>query len=49
MDDGPKTREDTRALLEESYRQGYGPLSPLHRRKGMFETPEEKILKIFKK
>ena len=22
VDDGPKTREDTRALLEESYRQG---------------------------
>ena len=22
VDDGPKTREDTRTLLEESYRQG---------------------------
>ena len=29
VDDGPKTREDTRALLEESYRQGYGLLSLL--------------------
>ena len=44
VDDGPKTREDTRALLEESYRQGVRTIiSTSHRRKGMFETPEEKI------
>ena len=42
VDDGPKTREDTRALLEESYRQGVDHYLSLHRRKGMFETPEEK-------
>ena len=43
VDDGPKTREDTRALLEESYHQGVRTIiSTSHRRKGMFETPEEK-------
>ena len=43
VDDGPKTREDTRALLTESYRQGVRTIiSTSHRRKGMFETPEEK-------
>ena len=48
VDDGPKTREDTRALLEESYRQGVRTIiSTSHRRKGMFETPEEKISKNF--
>ena len=47
VDDGPKTREDTRALLEESYRQGVRTIiSTSHRRKGMFETPEEKIAEI---
>lgn len=29
VDDGPKTREDTRALLEESYRQGVRTIIPL--------------------
>ncbi len=29
MDDGPKTRRYAYLILEESYRQGYGPLSPL--------------------
>ena len=44
VDDGPKTREDTRALLTESYRQGVRTIiSTSHRRKGMFETPEGKI------
>ena len=39
VDDGPKTREDTRTLLEESYRQGVRTIiSTSHRRKGMFET-----------
>ena len=48
VDDGPKTREDTRALLEESYRQGVRTvISTSHRRKGMFETPEEKIAENF--
>ena len=48
VDDGPKTREDTRALLEESYRQGVRTIiSTSHRRKGMFETPEEKISENF--
>ena len=44
VDDGPKTRQDTRELLTESYRQGVRTIvSTSHRRKGMFETPEEKI------
>ena len=48
VDDGPKTREDTHALLEESYRQGVRTIiSTSHRRKGMFETPEEKIAENF--
>ena len=48
VDDGPKTREDTYALLEESYRQGVRTIiSTSHRRKGMFETPEEKIAENF--
>ena len=50
VDDGPKTREDTRALLEESYRQG-GADYYLHfsSSQGDVETPEEKISEIFKK
>ena len=33
VDDGPKTREDTRTLLEESYRQGVRTIiSTSHRR-----------------
>ena len=49
VDDGPKTREDSRALLEESYRQGVRTIiSTSHRRKGMFETPEAKIEENFK-
>ena len=48
VDDGPKTREDTRALLEGSYRQRARTIiSTSHRRKGMFETPEEKISENF--
>ena len=48
-DDGPKTIEDSRALLEESYRQGVRTIiSTSHRRKGMFETPEAKIEENFK-
>ena len=49
VDDGPKTLEDSRRLLEESYRQGVRTIiSTSHRRKGMFETPEEKIAANFK-
>ncbi|MBZ2131970.1 tyrosine protein phosphatase [Streptococcus gordonii] len=49
VDDGPKTIEDSRTLLEESYRQGVRTIiSTSHRRKGMFETPEEKIEENFK-
>ena len=44
VDDGPKTIEDSKVLLEESYRQGVRTvISTSHRRKGMFETPEDKI------
>lgn len=44
VDDGPKTLEDSRVLLEESYRQGVRAIiATSHRRKGMFETPEDKI------
>ena len=39
----------SRALLEESYRQGVRTIiSTSHRRKGMFETPENKIAEHFK-
>ena len=49
VDDGPKTIEDSRALLEESYRQGVRTIiSTSHRRQGMFETPEAKIEENFK-
>lgn len=49
VDDGPKTIEDSRALLEESYRQGVRTIiSTSHRRKGMFEAPEAKIEENFK-
>ncbi|MGT2926479.1 capsular polysaccharide biosynthesis protein Cps4B [Streptococcus cuniculipharyngis] len=44
VDDGPKTLEDSLALIKESYRQGVRTIvATSHRRKGMFETPEEKI------
>ena len=47
VDDGPKTIEDSKLLIEESYRQGVRTIvSTSHRRKGMFETPEEKIYQI---
>ena len=49
VDGGPKTIEDSTALLEESYRQGVRTIiSTSHRRKGMFETPEAKIEENFK-
>ena len=49
VDDGPRDLADSRALLEESYRQGVRTtISTSHRRKGMFETPENKIAEHFK-
>ena len=49
VDDGPKTIEDSRVLLEEAYAQGVRTIvSTSHRRKGMFETPEDKIAANFK-
>ncbi len=45
--DGPKTEEDTRALLEESYRQGVRTIiSTYHRRKGMLKLPKKRFLKF---
>ncbi|MFC3931804.1 capsular polysaccharide biosynthesis protein Cps4B [Streptococcus dentapri] len=44
VDDGPKTLEDSLQLIAESYRQGVRTIvATSHRRKDMFETPEEKI------
>ena len=49
VDDGPKSIEDSRVLLEEAYAQGVRTIvSTSHRRKGMFETPEDKIATNFK-
>ncbi|MGT2716204.1 capsular polysaccharide biosynthesis protein Cps4B [Streptococcus respiraculi] len=49
VDDGSSNLEETRALLEESYRQGVRTIiSTSHRRKGMFETPEETIATNFR-
>lgn len=49
VDDGPRDLADSRALLEESYRQGVRTIiSTSHRRKGMFEAPENKIAEHFK-
>ena len=48
VDDGPKNRAESKALLEEAYVQGVRTVvSTSHRRKGMFETPEEKIAANF--
>lgn len=44
VDDGPDTLEESISLISESYRQGVRKIvSTSHRRKGMFEEPEEKI------
>ena len=49
VDDGPKSIEDSRALLKEAYAQGTRTIvSTSHRRNGMFETPEDKIATNFK-
>ncbi len=43
VDDGPKSIEESKKLLIEAYSQGVRTIvSTSHRRKGMFETPEEK-------
>lgn len=50
VDDGPKTLEESLALIDESYAQGVRTIvSTSHRRKGMFETPEDKIFTNFSK
>ena len=49
VDDGPKDKAESIALLKEAYAQGVRTIvSTSHRRKGMFETPEEDILRNFK-
>lgn len=48
VDDGPDTLEESLALIKESYSQGVRTIvSTSHRRKGMFETSEEKIFANF--
>lgn len=48
VDDGPQTLEQSLALLTEASRQGVTKIiATSHRRKGMFETPEETTLKHF--
>lgn len=48
VDDGPKTIEESLALLAEAYAQGVRHVvATSHRRKGMFETPEATILEQF--
>ena len=49
VDDGPEDKTESIALLKEAYAQGVRTIvSTSHRRKGMFETPEEDILRNFK-
>ena len=49
VDDGPQSRGESKVLLEEAYAQGVRTIvSTSHRRKGMFETPEEDIARNFK-
>ncbi len=48
VDDGPKTIEETKALLEHAYEQGVRTIvSTSHRRKGMFETSEREMIEQF--
>lgn len=48
VDDGPKTLDESLNLLKEAYHQGVRQVvATSHRRKGMFETPEETILSHF--
>ena len=49
VDDGPRTREESLALLQEALSQGVRTIvSTSHRRKNMFETPEKVIMENFK-
>lgn len=49
VDDGPSTKEESLALLREAFSQGVRTIvSTSHRRKDMFETPEEIIMTNFK-
>ncbi|MBP2623952.1 capsular polysaccharide biosynthesis protein Cps4B [Streptococcus oricebi] len=49
VDDGPREAKETRALLRESYSQGVRTIvATSHRRKGLFETAEDKIASNFK-
>lgn len=48
VDDGPKTMDESLTLLAEAYAQGVRyVVATSHRRKGMFETPEARILEHF--
>ena len=48
VDDGSRSRGESKVLLEEAYAQGVRTIvSTSHRRKGMFETPEDKIAANF--
>ena len=48
VDDGPQSRGESKVLLEEAYAQGVRTIvSTSHRRKGMFETPEDEIAANF--
>lgn len=48
VDDGPRNKKETKALLQYAYDQGIRTIvSTSHRRKRMFETPEEKIAANF--
>ena len=49
VDDGPSTKEESLALLRKAFSQGVRAIvSTSHRRKNMFETPEEIIMTNFK-
>lgn len=48
VDDGPRSLQESLDLIGESYAQGVRTIvSTSHRRKGMFEEPEEKIFEHF--
>lgn len=48
VDDGPKSRVESKALMQYAYDQGVRTIvSTSHRRRGMFETPEDKIAAHF--
>ena len=49
VDDGPQDWADSKALLEEAYAQGVRTIvSTSHRRKGMYESPEDEFARNFK-